>query len=198
VSILRGRCGRLRIIAWGVLSYSSALHALSIEGPGKLLKSSGDAYVRQQGTTWSFGTAKVEKIYPRGLHSDAIYSVSYQQRRNTGWSRAFSEDVSWTSEEGNSINYSFRGNNIVWIGKLCPRCGMADVYVDGKLEARIDTYNPDFHPFRIDAQGGWEVPVFEKSWMAAGEHTIKIVVQKDRNMLSEGSEVYLDAVQVEQ
>jgi hypothetical protein len=82
------------------------------------------------------------------------------------------------------------------ICKRCPSCGMADIYLDGKLETRIDTYAADLHKFRIDAQGEWQVPVFEKTWPAPGKHTIKIVVDHEKNMLSSDREFYLDALQV--
>jgi hypothetical protein len=60
----------------------------------------------------------------------------------------------------------------------------------------VNTYEPDYHTFRSELQGGWQVPVFEKTWTAPGEHVIRIVVAKDSDMMSQGHKVYLDAFQV--
>ena len=73
---------------------------------------------------------------------------------------------------------------------------MADVYLDGALDATVNTYAPDFHVFRSDQQGGWQAPVYERSWTSSGEHTIRIVVRPDKDMSAEGHTVYLDAFQI--
>jgi hypothetical protein len=113
-----------------------------------------------------------------------------------GWSAASGGTVSWTDSDGNTAQYSFQGDAITLVCKRCPSCGMADVYLDGKLETRIDTYAPDYHDFRIAAQGAWQVPVFEKTWATSGKHTIKIIVSQEKNMLSSDRAIYLDALQV--
>jgi hypothetical protein len=73
---------------------------------------------------------------------------------------------------------------------------MADVYIDGTLDTTVDTYEPDIHTFRPDLQGGWQAPVYEKTWTSSAEHAIRIVVRADKDMLSQGNIVYLDAFQV--
>jgi hypothetical protein len=117
-------------------------------------------------------------------------------RHSDGWEAAEGNNVSWTGKPGDSAEFTFRGDGITWVGKLCPACGTADVYVDGVLDTSVDTYAPDFHLFRSDQQGGFQAPVYEKAWPAGGEHTIRIVVRTEANMLSQGHTVYLDAFQV--
>jgi hypothetical protein len=117
-------------------------------------------------------------------------------KHTQGWRAASGGNISWTNSEGNSAQYSFEGDGITLVCKRCPSCGMADVYLDGKLETRIDTYAADLHSFRVDAQGSWQVPVFAKTWPAPGRHTIAIVVDHEKNMLSSDREFYLDALQV--
>jgi hypothetical protein len=111
-------------------------------------------------------------------------------------SQASGDSLSWTDHPGDIAQYSFEGTGITLIGKRCPSCGMADIYVDGGLETRVDTYAPEFNHFRINAQGLWQVPVFEKTWITSGKHTIKVVASQEKNMLSSDRLVYLDAFQV--
>jgi hypothetical protein len=113
-----------------------------------------------------------------------------------GWSHASGHTASWTSTAADAAEYSFHGNGVTWVGKQCPSCGMADVYLDGKLEAHVDTYKPDFHLFRADDQGGWQVPVFQKTWPESGRHVIRIVATSLKNMLAGGHEVYLDSLEI--
>ena len=117
-------------------------------------------------------------------------------KHGQGWSRASGGSLSWTGKPGDTAEFSFFGDGITWVGKLCLLCGTADVYVDDKLQTRVDTYAPDSHRFRTNYEGGWQVPVFAKSWPEPGRHTIRIVVTNLKNMLSEGHMIYLDSLQV--
>jgi hypothetical protein len=136
-------------------------------------------------------TAVVEDTPGRGT----LYGGS-GWKHGDEWEAAEGESVSWTGEPGDSAEYKFHGDGITWVGKLCPACGMADVYIDGTLDTTVDTYEPDFHTFRPDLQGGWQAPVYERTWISAGDHSIRIVVRPDKGMLSQGHAVYLDAFQV--
>jgi hypothetical protein len=117
-------------------------------------------------------------------------------RHSQGWRRASGKSASWTRHDGDTAECVFRGDGITWVGKRCPACGIADVYVDGQLEARVDTYAPDFHRFRDDAQGAWQVPIFEKTWVRPGQHTLLIVARNLKNMLATGYKIYVDSFQV--
>jgi hypothetical protein len=117
-------------------------------------------------------------------------------KHSQGWDRASGKSVSWTDKAGDTAEISFFGDGFTWVGKVCPSCGMADVYIDDQLQTRVDTYAPDSHLFKADNQGGWQVPVFAKSWPEPGRHTIRVVVTNLKNMLSQGHMIYLDSLQV--
>jgi hypothetical protein len=124
-----------------------------------------------------------------------VYGGSGWQHSD-GWEAAEGQNVSWTGQPGDSAEYKFHGDGITWVGKLCPDCGMAAVYIDGNLDAAVDTCEADYHPFRSDLQGGWQAPVYEKTWPVPGDHSIRIVVRAEKDMISRGHQVYLDAFQV--
>jgi len=115
---------------------------------------------------------------------------------SSGWERASGGSLTWTDAPADAAEYKFQGDAIAWVGKRCPSCGQADVYVDGTLDSTVDTYMPDEHSFRVDLQGGWQVPLYQRTWTEKGQHTLRIVVKSDRNMLSTGHRVFLDSLQV--
>lgn len=171
---------------------STGQHMVKIVARGDHNWRSSDNWIVVDGLQVGQGTFRVVED-PPGQGID--YSGS-DWRHSKGWRHASGKSASWTSHGGDTAQYVFRGDEITWVGKRCPACGMADVYVDGHLEARVDTYAPDFHRFRDDAQGAWQVPVFEKNWLQSGKHTIRIIVSKEKNMLSSGHDIYLDAFQI--
>jgi hypothetical protein len=124
------------------------------------------------------------------------YTGSGWKHSSSNWERASGGSLTWTNHPGDAAEYRFEGNAITWVGKRCPACGQADVYVDGVLDTTVETYLPDQHPFRVDLQGGWQTPVYQRSWSEKGRHTLRIVVKPDRNMLSTGHRVFLDSLQV--
>lgn len=112
------------------------------------------------------------------------------------WPHASGKSISWTGKPGDAVEFTFHGRAITWIGKLCPACGRADVYIDSHLDTTVDTYERDIHAGRVEDQGGWQAPLYEKSWAEAGEHTIRIVVRSDKDALSSGRNIYLDSFQI--
>ena len=124
------------------------------------------------------------------------YAGSGWMHSSSGWERASGGSVSWTSAPSDSAEYKFQGGAITWVGKRCPACGLADVYIDGTLDTTVDTYMPDEDQFRVYLQGGWQAPLYEKSWPEPGPHTLRIIVRQDKNMLSAGHSVYLDSLQI--
>jgi hypothetical protein len=167
-------------------------HTIKVVARGDHQWRASDNWVVVDGFKLGTGNAAaVEDTPGRGI----VYGGSGWQH-GEGWEPAEEKSVSWTGQPGDSAEYKFRGDGITWVGKLCPACGMAAVYIDGILDTAVDTYEPDFHIFRPDLQGGWQAPVYEKTWTSPGEHTIRIVVRTERDMMSRGHELYLDAFQV--
>ena len=104
--------------------------------------------------------------------------------------------MSWSGIPGDATEYTFRGNEITWVGKLCPSCGMADVYIDGEWDSIVNTHEPDQHAHRWLNQGGWQAPIYEMSWPQSGAHKIRIVVREDKDISSTGYNVLIDSLQI--
>jgi len=167
-------------------------HKIKVVARGEHQWRASDHWVVVDGFKIGRGNAVVVEDKPGG---GVAYAGSGWQHVED-WDPAEGKSASWSGHAADSAEFKFRGDGITWVGKLCPACGRAEVYIDGSLDAAIDTYAPDFHNFRADVQGGWQVPVYEKTWLTPGEHTIRIVVAAEKGMASQGHTVYLDAFQV--
>jgi len=111
----------------------------------------------------------------------------------TGWSTSSASDdlggtAAVSATAGNEAQYTFTGRSFQWIGKLCPSCGVADVYIDGIKVGRADTYG---------ARGTTALRsiIFRRSWTTSAAHTVRIAVLGSHNLTSSGSSVFVDAIQ---
>jgi hypothetical protein len=85
---------------------------------------------------------------------------------------------------GARATFTFTGTAAKWIGYKDEWSGIANVYVDGVLNAQVDTYS---------APGQAKAVVFSINGLAAGSHTIVIEVTGTKNASSAGRWVWVDA-----
>ncbi|GAQ63765.1 RICIN domain-containing protein [Streptomyces scabiei] len=117
---------------------------------------------------------------------DKDSSVTY----SSGWSnwndsRDFKGSEKFTSTAGNSVQYSFTGPGIRYLSMTQPNMGKVDVYIDGTLaQAGIDAYAPSVTK---------QVVLFEKTDLAVGPHTIKVVCTGTKNASASNTVCALDA-----
>ncbi|MFD9123952.1 RICIN domain-containing protein [Kitasatospora sp. NPDC059571] len=91
----------------------------------------------------------------------------------------------FTSTAGNYAEYSFTGTGVRYLGMTQPNMGKVDVYLDGTLtRAGIDAYAPTVTK---------QVPLFEKTDLAAGPHTIRVVCTGTKNTASSNTVCAVDA-----
>ncbi|MFC8432740.1 RICIN domain-containing protein [Streptomyces sp. NPDC057253] len=109
---------------------------------------------------------------------------------SSGWSNwndtaDFKGSEHFTSRAGDSVQYSFTGTAVRYLAMTQPNMGKVDVYIDGTLaQAGIDAYA---------ASVTKQVVLFEKTDLAAGPHTIKIVCTGTKNASSSNTVCGLDA-----
>ncbi|MGW5611939.1 RICIN domain-containing protein [Streptomyces sp. NPDC003753] len=109
---------------------------------------------------------------------------------SSGWSnwndsRDFNGSEKFTNRAGDYVQYAFTGSGVRYLGMKQPNMGKVDVYIDGALaQAGIDAYASTVTK---------QVPLFEKTDLAAGPHTIKVVCAGTKNTASSNTVCALDA-----
>ena len=102
------------------------------------------------------------------------------------------EPVVQTVEPGASAEISFEGRMVSLVGGWDTDCGRADVYIDGVLVRRIDSYfayRCGFMPINRNA-------LFLVSGLGPGPHTLKIVNTGDRNPESSGNRLMFNRLDI--
>jgi hypothetical protein len=121
--------------------------------------------------------------------------------RFTGtWTRVADEPLHYAASEtisnkaGDYVEFSFRGSGVSWIGAKDLIYGMADVYVDGKLEAAgVDLYSSIGLGTARGEEKIYQQALFSKEGLPDGEHTICVVVSGQKNPRSNNTYVSVDA-----
>jgi hypothetical protein len=141
-----------------------------------------------------------EQVEPTSLHSRIQYRGSWSRSTTSipanSERRELSESGTRSIRAEDTATYTFEGSGITWVGTRCSRCGMADVYLDGRLATTVDTYT---RPVLANAMQGDEqhnVPLFTQHWTRRGRHDLRLVVRPDANVWAKGHAVYLNALHV--
>ncbi|HEY2298438.1 MAG TPA: beta-galactosidase [Jatrophihabitans sp.] len=92
---------------------------------------------------------------------------------------------SFSKIAGDSLTVPFSGTAVRWIGPRTNNHGLADVYVDGVKQATVD-----------DSGSQNQAVIFQKTGLADGRHTLKIVVDGAHGSGSTDNYVSIDAVDV--
>jgi hypothetical protein len=85
---------------------------------------------------------------------------------------------------GARATFAFNGTAARWIGYKDRWSGMARIYVDGVLQATVDTYS---------ATDQAKVVMYTTPALAAGTHTLTVEVAGARNASSQGNWIWVDA-----
>jgi photosystem II stability/assembly factor-like uncharacterized protein len=92
-----------------------------------------------------------------------------------------------TAREGATARLEFVGSGVTWLGTRGPSHGMAEVYVDGAFSGLVDLYDPSSKV---------QQALYGSAKLTGDRHSIEIVVSGQRNPLSSGSFVSVDALDV--
>ncbi|MEV0536797.1 RICIN domain-containing protein [Kitasatospora sp. NPDC050463] len=91
----------------------------------------------------------------------------------------------FTTGAGSYTEFAFTGSGVRYLGMTQPNMGKVDVYLDGALvRSGIDAYAPAVTK---------QVPLFEKTDLAAGPHTIRVVCTGTKSTASSNTVCALDA-----
>jgi len=95
--------------------------------------------------------------------------------------------TTWSDTPGDRVDLRFVGTGVAWIGGSGTDYGMADVYIDGEQVDSVDLYSD------ADVLG----ELFLHKGLDYGPHTIGVVVSGNRNPLSKGNRVSIDAFDID-
>ena len=114
------------------------------------------------------------------------YAGSWSHVANTSYTGGdYKHTESFSNKAGDSLTVPFDGTAIRWIGSKTNNHGYADVYLDGTKAATVD-----------DSGGENQAVLFQKTGLAPGAHTLKIVVAGTHSPASTDNYVAVDAIDV--
>ncbi|MGC0343614.1 beta-galactosidase GanA [Streptomyces sp. SLBN-8D4] len=114
------------------------------------------------------------------------YAGSWSHVADTSYTGGdYKHTESFSNKAGDSLTVPFDGTAIRWIGSKTNNHGIADVYLDGTKVATVD-----------DSGGESQAVVFQKTGLAPGAHTLKIVVAGNHSSGSTDNYVAVDAIDV--
>jgi hypothetical protein len=128
--------------------------------------------------------------------------VWFHGSRSRTWS---DKTASFQRSAGARATFQFSGTSVTWISFRAAWAGIADVYVDGVFASRIDLYlgagrdpaaprcaQPP--PSCVDEET--QAPVFTRSGLSPGNHTLTIEVTGTQNPLASDNAVVVDGFEV--
>jgi hypothetical protein len=102
---------------------------------------------------------------------------------------AYSGTIARSNDTSASFIFELQGTKFTWFTKLGDDCGRAEIMVDGKREAVVDTYSAD---------DIWGVGIYSKSFPASGRHKVEIkILGEHGGPRGKGTWVYVDGVRIE-
>jgi len=105
-------------------------------------------------------------------------AFSVSSNRNVG---DYSNDVHYTTGNGNSASYTFTGKGIDFLTEKYSDEGQIDVYIDGAFAQTVNASNST----RLMQQ-----VLYARTWANAGSHTIKVVKKSGTYLLVDAFRVY--------
>ncbi|MCX7745339.1 MAG: anti-sigma factor domain-containing protein [Clostridia bacterium] len=139
--------------------------------------------------TWLPTPTTEVKPLPVGVIDDADTDIKYggewEKIKGTLYINA---TVGKSQSAGSYMEYAFHGALIEWYGVVGNTYGKAEIYIDGMLETTVDCYTESNLPSISK--------LYQKVWTGAEKHMIKIVVSKEKNPLSKGHTIEVDALRV--
>ncbi|KAI0819135.1 copper radical oxidase [Irpex lacteus] len=109
------------------------------------------------------------------------YSGKWQEKYSSQYAH---KSVHATSRAKSYVTFTFTGTGVEWFGNMDKRHGIADVYVDGKLMERVDTWS---------AKSLRQQRLYWTFDLSHGKHTVKIVNSGEKRDEAEGTTVDVDA-----
>lgn len=117
-------------------------------------------------------------------------SGSWNTETRKDWTTGGDLTTFYSDEKDASVSFTFTGTGVVLVGDWKQNGGKAEVFIDGNLHRKIDTY---YWWAGEDKPGAflWHILNLEP-----GEHTVKLVVLDEKKDEATGSNVYITGAAV--
>jgi uncharacterized protein len=93
---------------------------------------------------------------------------------STGWALNLTEDMEITTKTGATVEHTFTGKGVRWVGRKFDDAGKCEVSIDGTTVATVDQYDPVRDvPFRYECR---DLPL--------GQHTIRLTLLEEKHPAS--------------
>jgi hypothetical protein len=167
---------------YSITGLAAGSHTLTIEATGTHDSSSAGSWIWVDGFKYvtaaptSTATTRVEQTDPSIAYAGSWFPNSMAV--HSGGSAVLAMD------KNTQATFTFTGIGASWIGYQDQWSGVANVYVDGVLSKRVDTYS---------ATSKAQQKLFTVSGLTPGQHTVKIVVTQTKRGASSGYWVWIDA-----
>src|SRR3989304_743054 len=100
---------------------------------------------------------------------------------------AYGGTTIFSIETGAAVTLTFTGTQATWLGPKYREFGIANVYLDGQLQGRVDLYSFTLPPRQ---------PLFTVSGLSNTSHTLRVVVTGKKNSSALNDAVVIDAFDV--
>lgn len=134
----------------------------------------------------SVGVSSVTAAITTVNDDDPSVAYTGSWTNNDSCSGYYNNDLHWSNTNGSYAQISFTGTSIKWIGAKNTGHGNAKVYIDGNLDATVDTYASSWLKQQV---------LYEKTDLVSGPHTIKVEVTNTKNGNSSNYYQDIDAFQ---
>jgi len=167
---------RLQAVVFSASQLENTSHRLAIEVTGLHNASSTDSLV----VVDAFDTrSRLEET-----HAAITYAATWEVTVSRAWS---DKTAVFTWVPGAHATLTFTGTSVRWIGYHGSLGGIANVYLDGVLVARVDTYS---------AEDSGQVIDYEARGLTAGSHVLTIEATGEMNPLSSQAYLAVDAFDI--
>ncbi len=100
----------------------------------------------------------------------------------------FGGTFSYSNETDATASFTFTGTAVSLLAKYDLNAGVVEILLDGESQGTVDLYRE----YSIELQ-----TIFEKDGLSMEEHTVVLKATGEKNALSSGSYIYLDAITYE-
>jgi len=174
-----------RATVFSATNLAAGSHTLAVESTGLKNASSVDYAV----VVDAFDVSPSSPPPPTGTRfeettSATSFTAGWTQGDTTkAWSGA---TAAVSATPGARAAFTFAGTSVQWIGSSGPQAGIARIFLDGALQATVDTY----------AATEIQAVVFKVTGLAAARHRLEVEVTGQKNPAASNSLIVVDAFDI--